>query len=153
ACGIDKANLQASGLAGGDKAGDADGATALAIAAHGDADAGDDEAAADDDWNIRHAKGSRRLALGRLIELQQRAIGTGAMRQHRIHLEVGMDRDAAQGLQRRVARAVVDDAVFRAGLYAMRRGEDDLRRNKAAGAEVAARADNGDDGTGDAVGG
>ena len=92
---IDQTNLQRAGLAGRDQAGDADGAAALAVAADGDADAGDGEAAADGNRNVWHAKQRRRLALGRRVQLQQRDIGGGAMRQHRIHFEAGMDRDAA----------------------------------------------------------
>ena len=87
ACGIDQTNLQRAGLAGRDQAGDADGAAALAVAADGDADAGDGEAAADGNRNIWHAKQRGRLAVGRLLQLQQRDIGGGAVRQHRIHFE------------------------------------------------------------------
>ncbi len=135
------------GLPVATRLGDANGAAALAVAADGDADAGNGEAAADVDRNIWHAKDGRRFALGGRVQLQQRDIGGGAVRQHRIHLEAGMDRDAADDLQRGLARAVVDDAVVRAGLHAMRRGEHDFRRNQTAGAEIAARADDGDDRT------
>ena len=53
---IDQADLQRAGLAGRDKARDANGAAALAVAADGDADAGDGEAAAGQDRNLRHAE-------------------------------------------------------------------------------------------------
>ena len=59
--GIDQADLQRAGLARGNEAGNANGAAALAVAAHGDADAGDGEAAADLDRNIRHADRHRAI--------------------------------------------------------------------------------------------
>ena len=93
------------------------------------------------------------LALGGGIELQQRDIGGGAMRRHRLHAESGMDRDVLDVLQLRLpVRAVFDDLVGRAGLHAMRRRQHQLRRDQRAGAEIAARADDGDDGAADAVG-
>ena len=151
--GIDQADLQRARLAGRNQAGDADGAAALAVAAHGDADAGDGEAAADDDRDIGHAERGRRLALGRRRQLQQRDIGRRAMRQHRLHVEAGMNGDALDVLQRRLpVRAIFDDLVIGAGLHAMRRGQHEFRRDQRAGAEIAARADDGDDGAGDAFG-
>ena len=65
-----------------------------------------------------------------------------------------MNRDAPDVLQLRLpVRAVVDDLVIRARLHAMRRGQHHLWRDQRARAEIAARADDGDDGTADALGG
>ena len=152
--GIDQTNLQRARLAGRDQSGDADGAAALAVAAHGDADAGDREAAADDDGDVGQAERRRRLALGGRTQLQQRHIGRRAMRQHRLHVEAGMNGDALDILQRRLpVRAIFDDLVVGAGLHAMRRGQHDFRRDHGAGAEIAARTDDGDDRAADTLGG
>ena len=62
-----------------------------------------------------------------------------------------MDRDALDVLQRRLAAAIFDDPVIRAGLDAMRRGQHDPWRDQRAGAKIAARADDGDDGTRNAL--
>ena len=75
-----------------------------------------------------------------------------AMRQHRLHVEGGMNRDGPDVLQRRLlVRAIFDDLVIRAGLHAMRRRQHQLWRDQRARAEIAARADDGDDRTGDAL--
>ena len=42
---------------------------------------------------------ARRLALGGRAKLQQRHIGSGAMRQHCLHVEAGMDGDRLHILQ------------------------------------------------------
>src|SRR6266702_4647790 len=91
--GIDQPDLKRAGLAGGDECCNARGATALAITAHGDADAGDGEAAANLNRNIRRANRHRRFSLEWNIELQQRHVGGGAMRLHGLHVEIGMDRN------------------------------------------------------------
>src|SRR5437588_55660 len=80
-------------------------AAALAVAAHGDADAGDGEAVADEYWRIWHAQRGGDFSFRRRIELQQGDVGGGAMRQHCIHLEGGMDGDAFDVLKRRRSRA------------------------------------------------
>ena len=51
---------------------------------------------------------------------------------------------------RLAVRAIFDDLVIRAGLHAMRRRQHDFWRDQRAGAEIAARADDGDDGAADA---
>ena len=57
-----------------------------------------------------------------------------------------MNGDALDVLQRRLpVRAIFDDLVVRAGLHAMRRRQHQFRRDQRAGAEIAARADDGDD--------
>ena len=48
--------------------------------------------------------------------------------------------------------AIFDDLVDRAGLHAMRHRQHQPRCNQGAGAEIAARADDGDDGAADALG-
>ena len=90
--------------------------------------------------------------LHRNFELQQRDVGGSAMRQHLSHLEAGMDGDSLDVLQlRHLVRAILQYLVDGAGLDAMRDRQHQGRRDQAAGAEVAARADNGDDGAADAV--
>jgi hypothetical protein len=48
--------------------------------------------------------------------------------------------------------AILDDLVGRAGLHAMRHRQHQCWRNQRAGAEIAARADDGDDRAADAIG-
>ncbi len=85
--------------------------------------------------------------------MQQRHIGGGAMLCHRLHIERGMDRHAVDILQLRLpVRAIFDDLVDRAGLHAMRRRQHQFWCNQGASAEIAARADDGDDGAADALG-
>ena len=102
--GIDQPDLERAGLAGGNEAGDTRGAAALAVAAHGDADAGDGEAAADESeyWACRRRP---MFSLEWNFQLQQCHVGGGAMRLHRLHVEVGMDRDGAHILQLRLPSA------------------------------------------------
>src|ERR1700694_2655852 len=61
---IDQANLQSPRLAGRDQAGHANNPTARALATDGHADAGDGEAAAGDNRDLRYAEISRVFPLG-----------------------------------------------------------------------------------------
>ena len=150
---IDQANLQCPGLAGGNQAGDANGAAATALAANGHADAGDAEAAAGDNRYLRRAKNRRDFPLRRRFELQQRHVGGGAMGRHRLHIEGGMNADVFHVPQLRLlVGAIFDDFVDRAGLHAMRRRQHQSGCDQSAGAEIAARADDGDDGARHAAG-
>src|SRR5712671_1320904 len=109
---IDEANLQASWPAGGDEAGDANGPSAAALSADRDADAGDGELAADDDRDLRHAEHRCIFSLGRGFELQQRHVGGGAMRRHRLHIERRVNGHAFHVLQLRLpVGSVFDDLV------------------------------------------
>src|SRR5205085_10668369 len=89
--GIDQPDLERAGLARRNESGDTRRAATLAIATHGDADAGDDEAAADLDRNIRRADRHRRFSLEWNFQLQQRHVGGSAMCLHRLHVEIRMD--------------------------------------------------------------
>ena len=65
-----------------------------------------------------------------------------------------MDRDAIDGLQLRLTvGAHLDNPVIRAGLHAMRGRQHDFWRDQRAGAKIAARADDGDNGAADAFAG
>ena len=150
---IDQADLQRARLTGRDQAGDANGAAALAVTAHGDADAGDGEAAAGHDRNPGHADHRSLLAPGRGIESKQRDIGGSAVRRHRLHPESRVDRDVPDVAQLRLpVRAIFDDLVGRPRLHAMRRRQHQLGSDQRAGAKITARADDGDDGARDALG-
>ena len=75
------------------------------------------------------------------------------MRRHRLHIELRVYRDIFHVVQLRLpVRASLDDLVGRTRLYAMRRGQHQAGRDQGAAAEIAARADDGDDGAADAVG-
>ncbi len=70
-----------------------------------------------------------------------------------MHVEGGVNGDSSHiSQQRLVVGAGFDDLVVRAGLHAMRRSQHQFRRDQRTGAEIAARADNGDDGAADARG-
>src|SRR4051812_8785227 len=151
--GVDQPDLERAGLPRRNEAGNTRRAATLAVATHRDADTGDDEAAADLDRNIRRANGYRRFSLQWNFQLQQRQVGGSAMPLHRLHVETRMDRDGADIQQLRLpVGAAVDDLVVRAGLHAVGNGEHQLWRNQGAGTEIAARADDGDDGARDAIG-
>src|SRR5436190_10404821 len=118
---IDQADLQGPGLAGRDQARDANGPAALALTTDGDADAGDGEAAAGDNRDLRYTESGGIFPARRRLELQQRHIGGGAMRRNRLHAERGVNGDFADISQPRlVVRTIFDDLVDRAGLHAMR---------------------------------
>src|SRR6266851_2562484 len=85
--GIDEANLQASRPAGRDQPSDANGPAAFAFAPDRYADSSDREPAAGDHRGLRHAEQQCIFSLGRSFQLQQRDIGGGAMRHHRLHIE------------------------------------------------------------------
>jgi len=85
-------------------------------------------------------------------QLQQRDVGGGAMAQHGLHIEAGMNRHRPHILQRWLpVRAIFDDLVIRARLHAMRRGQHQPWRNQRPRTEITSRADDGDDRAGDAV--
>jgi hypothetical protein len=102
--------------------------------------------------NSGHAERGRDFSLGRRLKLQQRDVGRGAMRRHRLHPEAGVDDDTLDTLQRRLAAAILHKAIVSAGLHAMRRSQHDPWRDHGAGAEIAARPDDGDDGARYALG-
>src|SRR5450432_1003444 len=139
---IDQPDLQRARLAGRDQAGDADGSAATALAADGDTDAGDGEAAADHDWNLRHAEHRGIFALRRRFELQQRYIGGGAVGEHRLQIEARVNAQVFHVLQLRLpVDAVLDDFVDRPRLHTMRRGQYQFWCNQGARTKVTARAD------------
>ena len=71
---------------------------------------------------------------------------------YRLHVEGGVNGDFFDIPQLRLlVCAIFDDLVDRAGLYAMRRRQHQSGRDQGAGAEIAARADDGDDGASDAL--
>src|SRR5436190_4699426 len=151
---IDQADLQSPRLAGRDQARDANGPAALALTTDGHADAGDGETAAGDNGDLRYAEIGGIFPTGRRLELQQRHIGGGAMRRYRLHVERGVNSDFFDISQLRLPVCTIfDDLVDRAGLHAMRRRQGQSGCNQGAGAEIAARADDGDDGAADALGG
>src|SRR6266700_3040730 len=151
---IDQTNLQAPGPAGGDEAGNANGPSGVALAADGHADASDREVAAGDNRDLRRAERGYVFFLERSFELQQCHVGGGAMRRHRLHVERGMNRHIFHVLQLRLpVGAVFDDLVGRPRLHAMRRRQYQPLCDQCTGAEIAARADNGDNGAADAFGG
>ncbi|MGY4449474.1 hypothetical protein ACVWZR_004134 [Bradyrhizobium sp. i1.3.1] len=70
-----------------------------------------------------------------------------------LHVEVRMDRDGTHIQQlRRTVSAAIDDLVVRAGLHTVGNRQHDLRSDQAAGAEIATRADDGDDRARDTIG-
>ncbi len=76
------------------------------------------------------------------------------MRRYRLHVEPGVNGDFSDIPQLRLfVCGIFDDLVDRAGLHAMRRRQHQPGCNQGAGAEIAARADDGDDGAADALGG
>lgn len=67
------------------------------------------------------------------------------MRQHCLHVELRMRHGLLRSDQLRRLRRRIDHAVVRIRCDAMTRGQHDLRRDQRAGADRAARADDGDD--------
>jgi len=133
-------------LTGGDQRRRARGAAALAVAASRDADAGDGEARAGRDRFARAAERRDGFAGHRCCELQQRDIGAGAMTGDAAAVVIRMRRDAAHVEQLRLPlRVIGNDLGGGSRRHAMRGGEHDVRRDQRARAEIAARADNGDD--------
>ena len=151
--GIDQANLQGARRAGRDQVGGTNNAAALSVTAHGHADAGDGELVAGREGKLRDAERGCGLPSCGRCKLQQRHVGSGAMGQHCLHLKAGMGGHAPHIAQLRLPFGVIfHDLVVGAGLHAVRHGQYQARRVQAAGAEIAARADDGDDGTADALG-
>ncbi len=75
-------------------------------------------------------------------QLEQRDVGGGAMREQGLQIELRMRGDLAHIEELRRARRVeLDELVVGAGLHAVRGGEHQVARNRGAGAERAARAD------------
>jgi len=118
----------------------------------GDTDTGDGEPVTDDDRDLRRAEhGGIFIVRGRL-ELQQRDVSGGAMSHHRPHIEAGVNGNRSHVFQLRLpVCAIFDNLVDRARLHAMRHRHHQFRRNQCAGAEIAAGADDGDDGATDAL--
>jgi len=86
------------------------------------ADAGDGEAAAGDNRDLRYTEIGGIFPIGRRFELQQRHVGGGAMRRYRLHVERGVHGDFSDIPQLRLfVCGIFDDLVDRAGLHAMRR--------------------------------
>ena len=152
ASGIDQANLQAAGFAGGNEDRGTNGTSAFAVAAHGHTDARDGEFGARNNWKLRCAEHGD-LFFGRRFELQQRNVGRSAVRQHRLHVELWMPGDIFYVLQLRLpVGAIFHDLVFGTSLHAMRHRQHQRRRDQRAGTEIAARTDDGDDGAADLLG-
>ncbi len=88
------------------------------------------------------------------FELQQSDVGGGAVRRDRLHVEGRMGGDLAHVPQLWLAiRAVVDDLVGCARPDAMGHRQNQIGRDQGAGAEIAARADDGHDGLSNAFDG
>jgi hypothetical protein len=149
--------LQASRLAGDDETGGANYSAAAAVAAHGDAIAGDYERVAHrDGFGVaadRHRGDSRRQ---RIDELDQRQVRGSEMGKQPLEIELRVALNARdvfeQGhLAQALARLTVDELVVGAWLHAMRRGEQQIARDRGGGAGGAERAENHDDGTAGAI--
>ena len=75
------------------------------------------------------------------------------MRQHRLHAELWMRGDIYDVPQLRLpVGAIFHDLVFGTALHAMRHREHQRGRDQRAGTEIAARANNGDDGAAESLG-
>ena len=143
--GIGEPDLQRSGLAGGGQRRGAHGAAGLAVAAHGDAEARDDETVADGDRRAGWRQ-ERRRDLGRRGELEQGDVRGHAMAERRIRVEPGMPRNPRDVLERRLPRGIeLDQLVVGARRHAMGGREHEIARQRYPGAERALRAGQHDD--------
>ena len=152
-CGIDQPNLQASRLAGRDEIGDANDAAGLAIAANGNPDTGDGEAVARGQRGFGHPSMEGFLSFGAASSCSK---ATSAVARWALIAFMSNEGWNATFLVSRssgcLSASIFEEFVDRAGLHAMRRRQHQVGRDQAAGAEGAARADNGDDGAADALG-
>ena len=112
-----------AGYSGDDERCRAHGAAGSAVAAHGDAVAGNHQRIADRDCfgfaADPHRRNSRRQRLG---ELDQRDVGRGEMGEQPFEIELRIALDARDVFENRLLSGLaVDELVVGAGLYAMRR--------------------------------
>src|SRR4029077_3066021 len=141
---IEQPDLQAAGYSRSDKCRCSNYAAGAAVAAHGDAVAGDHKGVADSDRLFFGAE-RHRQDFGRQWrrELDQRHGGGGEMAEQPLEIELRIALDARDVFQYRpLARRTGDELVFGARLHAMGGGEQEVARDRGGGADGAALAQN-----------
>ena len=151
---IEQADLQSAGHSRDDERCGANSPSGAAVAAHGNAIAGDHESIADGDARAvadeRHRRNARRQWFGKL---DQRHVRGGKMGEKPLEIELRIALDARDIFQDRLApRVAVDQLVVGAGLHAMRRGQQQVARDRGRGAGCAVGAEDHDDGASRALG-